>query len=172
MIIQQCVLVLAFVLFLPRVSRAQRESTSVATSPMQTQQLSTLRAVGEQVVDALKDRDVTPLALIVDEGGISLGTDNAPISAAAFRGQLHKKMAVYCDLMGCARGATSLHAMLKGKNPKIRISLSNDFPNVGQVDVFDIVDGAKTQTVQRSPLFTLFFIRRHGRWYLQQIEYT
>jgi hypothetical protein len=100
-----------------------------------------------------------------------LGTDSPRISAATFRKQLREKRGAYCDLVGCGSDGTSVRSSLPGIVTEFRVSRPEDFPNSGQVDVFDVTNTATVTGPQRSPLLTLFFVRRHGVWRLQQIEY-
>ena len=134
--------------------------------------LDQLQRVADSVVTAIRRGDPRVLANLVDERGITLGTDFPKISAAAFRAQLRSRSGIYCDLLGCPSVKESLRADLRDRTTCVRAVRSSDFPGTGQADVLDTTGAPAATATQASPLFTLFFVWRHRRWRLQQIEYT
>ena len=163
---------LVFGLFLAHLASAQSIGTRIPSFPTPARQVSMLQEAGKRVVLAIKRGDTRTLSSIVDDSGITLGTDNPPISASAFRRELREKRGAYCDLLGCGHNVSALRVLLsRTPNNFVRTSLSKDFPNTGQADVVGGTTGSDSTGAQRSPLFTLFFILRGDEWRLQQIEY-
>lgn len=141
-------------------TQAERAVTSSAS----------LRAVGQQTVDALKNGDAVFLASVVDER-IALGTDNPITSSAGFKQELESRSGAYCDLFGCNSAQSSVRNLLSGKTLAVRALTAKSTLDRGQVDVFETKPGQSSPDTSRSPVITLLFVNRSGTWRLTAIEY-
>ena len=129
-----------------------------------------LRTIGQQTLDALRNGDAAFLASAADEKGVALGTDNPVTPASEFRRELNSKTGAYCDLFGCNGTPNSVRALLSGKTVEIRAVASPGAAH-GQVDVFEAKRSVAAKESSGSALVTLFFENRKGAWRLTGIEY-
>jgi hypothetical protein len=126
-------------------------------------------AEAQRVVAAMLSGDISYLTSIVDATGIVLGTDGERITAKAFQAELAGRRGAHCVIFGCS-GGSGLRAEIQRHGPVAYISrLSNQFADVSEIEIVPV---ARLKDDYPSPILSLSFLRKRGRWRLIQIEYT